>query len=114
MRITHLISASLLATPLVLSAQNSVEVIPAQSNATVGDTVRFRAVVKDARGTVIDTARVVWNAAPFDVAWAMPDGRVLPVRQGEVQVLAIYGDQVGRAALTVGPKPPARLELDAP
>jgi hypothetical protein len=44
----------------------------------------------------------------------MPDGRVLPVRQGEVQVLAVYGEQVGRAVLTVGPKPPSRLDLDAP
>ena len=91
-----------------------IEITPAQANATVGDTVRFRAVVRDARGAVIDTARVMWAATPFDVGFAQPDGAIIPVRQGELQVLAIYGAAMSKATLTVAPKPPATLELSAP
>ncbi len=105
--------ALLLASPALAGAQ-TITIAPQQANATVGDTVRFRAVVKDARGVTIDTAQVFFSAAPFDVAWAMPDGRILPVRQGEVQVLAMYGTQVARAVLTVSPKPPAVLQLETP
>src|SRR5688572_13428806 len=94
------------------AAAQTIAISPVQANATVGDTVRFRAVVKDARGITIDTARVFWSATPFDVAWAMPDGRVVPMRQGEVQVLAIYGNQVARGTLTVAPKPAATLQLE--
>jgi hypothetical protein len=63
---------------------------------------------------VVDTARVQWSAAPFDVAWATPEGNVLPLRQGEVQVLAIARGQVARAVLTVGPRPPHSLQLETP
>jgi hypothetical protein len=91
----------------------TVEITPLRAYAIVGDTVRFKAVLKDPNGQVIDTARIVWRAAPFDVAWARPDGAILPVRQGEVQVLAIAGGKVARATLTVGPKPPASLYLES-
>src|SRR5262245_39121876 len=104
---------SLLMLPGVLRAQ-TVEITPLRIHATVGDTVRFKAVVKAANGSVIDTARVIWSAAPFDVAWATPDGKVLPLRQGEVQVLAIAQGQVARAVLTVGPKAAATLQLETP
>jgi hypothetical protein len=104
-----------LAMPAIVAAQEfTVQVSPTQTNATVGDTVRLRAVVRDARGTVVDTAKVLWSAAPFDVAWAMQDGRVIPVRQGEVQVLAVFAGQVARATITVSPKGPARIDLEAP
>src|SRR5688572_5531392 len=110
----RLIPAVLLCCAPLAAAAQTVTIAPTQANATVGDSVRFRAVVKDARGVTLDTARVFWSAAPFDVAWAMPDGRIVPVRQGEVQVLAMYGGQVARAVLTVSPKPPATLELETP
>ncbi|MEX2282146.1 MAG: Ig-like domain-containing protein [Gemmatimonadota bacterium] len=103
---------ALLAMPVIAWGQ-TITIAPQQANATVGDTVRFRAVVKSAGGVTIDTARVIYSAAPFDVAWAMPDGRIVPVRQGEVQVLAMYGGQVARATLTVNPKPPAAVQLEA-
>ncbi|MGH7469977.1 MAG: LVIVD repeat-containing protein [Longimicrobiales bacterium] len=97
--------------PVVAAAQ-TVEILPSRAHATVGDSVRFKAVLKGANGVVIDTARIFWSAAPFDVAWARADGVVLPVRQGEVQVMAIAGGKVARAVLTVGPKPAATLQLE--
>jgi uncharacterized protein YjdB len=102
---------ALLALPVLANAQ-TITISPLQANATVGDTVRFRAVVKSASGATIDTAQVFFSAAPFDVAWAMPDGRIVPVRQGEVQVLAMYGSQIARATLTVTPKPPSTIQLE--
>jgi hypothetical protein len=97
--------------PAAVGAQ-TVEIIPARAHATVGDSVRFKAVLKSASGTVVDTARIIWSAAPFDVAWARPDGMIIPVRQGEVRVLAIAGGNVAHAILTVGPKPAATLQLE--
>ncbi len=108
---TLILVSVFLSAPAVLSAQ-TVEITPTRAHATVGDTVRFKALVRGANGVVIDTARIVWSAAPFDVAWAMQDGRVLPVRQGEVQVLAIAAGQVARAVLTVGPKAASTLQLE--
>lgn len=96
-----------------LTAQR-VEITPSQANATVGDTLRFRAVVRNAAGAVIDTARIIWAAAPFDVGYAQPDGRIIPVRQGELQVMAIYAGVMSKAIVTVAPKPAARLEVSTP
>jgi uncharacterized protein YjdB len=105
----------LVASALASVAQaQTITITPQQANATVGDTVRFRATVRDARGTTVENAQVMFSAAPFDVAWAMADGRVIPMRQGEVQVLAMYQGQVARATITVTPKPPAALQLETP
>ncbi|HSL72674.1 MAG TPA: Ig-like domain-containing protein, partial [Longimicrobiales bacterium] len=105
---------SVLAVPCAAAAQvATVEVQPTQANATVGDTVRFRAIVRDSTGAAIDTARVYWSAGPFDVAWSAGEGRIVPLRQGEAVVLAVVGGKVGRAVITVAARPPASIELTA-
>lgn len=113
MRTLVLTVAILTAAPIASTAQ-TISLTPAQTNATVGDTVRFRAVVRDARGAVLDTARVIWAASPFDAVWAAQDGRIVPMRQSEIQVLAIHGTTTARAVITVAPKPPARIDLSSP
>src|SRR5688572_25906180 len=111
-RLTTTALLVMLATPLGAFAQ-TIAITPQQAHATVGDTVTFKAVVRDARGAVVDTAKVQFGAVPFDVAWALPDGRIVPVRQGEVQVFAFYGGQGARAVLTVSPKPPATIDIES-
>jgi hypothetical protein len=97
---------------LVAGQVATIEVTPSRAFATVGQLVEFKAVAKDARGQVVADAQIVVVAAPFDVAFAEPSGKVRALRQGESQILALVGDKVGTATLTVGPKPPARLTLE--
>ncbi len=101
------------ASPSLAAAQvATVEITPSRAFATVGQTVEFKAVAKDASGRVLANAQVMVMAAPFDVAFAEPSGKVRALRQGESQILALIDDKVATATLSIGPKPPAKLTVE--
>lgn len=104
--------ASLLALPLAgLSAQvASVEVTPAQAAVPAGAKQQFRAVARDARGTVLRVP-ITWLATPFDIAAADSTGLVTTTRAGRTYVMAIAEGRPGMAVLDIAERGPATLRL---
>lgn len=106
--------ATLVALPGALGAQvASVEVSPAKTTVTAGDTVRFSVVARDSAGRPLRATAVFWSVGPFDLGSADSTGLVRTYRQGSAVVLAVVGGKLGRAMLEVGPRPPANIEVTA-
>src|SRR5882724_9668581 len=71
------------------SPTRTVELAPETSDITVGQKVKFRAVIKDPSGRTTPTAATAWFAAPFDLAVVDQSGTVSFFNPGEVVVGAI-------------------------
>jgi hypothetical protein len=86
--------------------------MPATEDISVGQKVKFRAVVKDADGTVHDAPATAWFAAPFDLAAVDESGTVSFFNPGEVLVGAIANGKTVLAHVTVKKSPVARVDLE--
>ncbi len=119
MRMAHrqdlpLLSAMLLLVSTVAAQEPAaIEVIPARGSAVSGTTTKFRAVVRDSSGRVLDQAKVVWFAVPYDVAKADRDGTVTTFRPAQITVFARAGHATGTARLDVMERPLATLAVTA-
>ena len=89
----------------------SVEVIPAQVSANVGDKVSFKAVGKDASGNALPDKVEFWFAAPSDLGGASEDGVITIFGPGEVMVGASIAGTTGYAHVTVGRPHIASIDL---
>ncbi|MEO8453039.1 MAG: hypothetical protein ABI647_24835 [Gemmatimonadota bacterium] len=107
----HLLAASLLSGTIAAQEPATVEVVPARAAAVSGTTTKFRAIVRDAAGKVIDQAQVVWFAVPYDVAKADREGTVTTFRPAQVTVFARAGRLTGTARLDVAERPLAKLTV---
>ena len=92
----------------------TVEVIPAQASAAIGDKVQFKAVGKDSSGNVLPEAVKFWYAAPMDISGSDPSGLVSVFQPGEVIVGALIGGKMGYGLITVGKPHIAKIDVSAP
>src|SRR5262245_35394016 len=91
-QIRYLVIGSLLVSgPIAVQDPATLEWRPAKASSVSGTTTKFRAVVRDAAGKVVDTAQVVWFAVPYDVAKADRAGTVTTFRPAQVTVFARAG-----------------------
>ena len=79
------------------SAANTAELTPTTTDISVGQKVKFTAVVKDAAGNKTSARATAWFAAPFDLAAVDESGMVSFFSPGEVLVGAVVG---GKTVLT--------------
>jgi len=91
-----------------------VEVTPAQSTASIGGKIAFKAVGKDASGRDLPDAVKFWFAAPSDVAGAGQNGEVSFFQPGEVTIGAFIGNKIGYAHVTVSKPHIARIDVAPP
>ena len=105
------------ATTAISTAQQSApakvaEITPATTDISVGQKVKFSAVLKDANGNKTDAPATAWFAAPFDLANVDDSGTVSFFSPGAVLVGAIVN---GKAVLTnvmVKPGPVTRIDVE--
>ena len=86
-----------------LFAVVSLEVTPATASVTVGDTVRFQAVARNARGDQLPGQLVSWSIAGPGAATVSQDGLASGTATGETIVRATVAGRSADARLTVLP-----------
>jgi hypothetical protein len=91
---------------------STVELTPATTDISVGQKVKFTAVVKDASGKKINEPVSTWFAAPFDLAGADESGTVSFFNPGEVLVGAIVGGKPVFTRVMVKSPPVTRVDLE--
>ena len=89
-----------------------VELSPATSDISVGQKVKFTAVVKDASGNKTNAPASAWFAAPFDLAGVDESGTVSFFSPGEVLVGAIVNGQTVLTRVMVKSGPVTRIEIE--
>jgi plastocyanin len=88
------------------------ELTPATSDISVGQKVKFTAVVKDASGNKTNAPASAWFAAPFDLAGVDESGTVSFFSPGEVLVGAIVGGKTVLTRVMVKPGPVTRIDIE--
>jgi plastocyanin len=88
------------------------ELAPATSDISVGQKVKFTAVVKDASGNKTNAPASAWFAAPFDLAGVDESGTVSFFSPGEVLVGAIVGGKTVLTRVMVKPGPVTRIDME--
>jgi hypothetical protein len=96
------------------SAAKVAELTPATRDISVGQKVKFTAVVKDASGNKTSTPASAWFAAPFDLAGVDESGTVSFFNPGEVLVGAIVGGKTVLTHVMVKPGPVTRIDVESP
>ena len=94
------------------TATKPAELTPATEDISVGQKVKFSAVVKDASGNKTNAPASAWFAAPFDLAGVDESGTVSFFSPGEVLVGAIVGGKTVLTHVMVKPGPVTRIDLD--
>ncbi|MGH9927833.1 MAG: Ig-like domain-containing protein [Pyrinomonadaceae bacterium] len=94
------------------SATKSVELAPATEDISVGQKVKFTAVVKDASGNKTSAPASAWFAAPFDLAGVDESGTVSFFSPGEVLVGAIVGGKTVLTRVMVKTGPVTRIDIE--
>jgi uncharacterized protein YjdB len=89
-----------------------IELMPATQDISVGQKVKFTAVVKDASGNKIEAPATAWFAAPFDLAGADQTGIVSFFSPGEVLVGAIVNGKSVLTKVMVKPGPVTRIDIE--
>jgi len=89
-----------------------VELTPATDDISVGQKVKFTAVVKDASGNKTNAPASAWFAAPFDLAGVDESGTVSFFSPGEVLVGAIVGGKTVLTRVMVKPGPVTRIDIE--
>ncbi len=79
----------------------SVEVLPASANVTIGESLQFSAVAKDAKGTVLQGRAVSWESSDPLVATVSLSGLAAGVGHGTATITAKVDGFPGWAAVTV-------------
>jgi hypothetical protein len=88
------------------------ELTPATDDISVGQKVKFTAVVKDASGNKTNAPASAWFAAPFDLAAVDESGTVSFFSPGEVLVGAIVGGKTVLTRVMVKPGPVTRIDIE--
>ena len=90
----------------------TVEVSPASSNLTVGQTVTLTATPRDAQGNVIARPVSSWSSANTQVATVNDQGLVTAVSEGNTSITATVDNVTGTADIQVAPAPQAVIVVD--
>ena len=90
----------------------TAELTPANGDISVGQKVKFTAVVKDASGNKTNAPASAWFAAPFDLAAVDESGTVSFFSPGEVLVGAIVGGKTVLTRVMVKAGPVTRIEIE--
>jgi len=99
--------------PSPSGAVKTVELTPTNPDLSVGQTMKFTAVAKDASGKVVNATAASWFAVPFDLAKAGEDGSVTFFAPGEVTVGVVVGGKPVFVKVMVKPAPVARIEIES-
>src|SRR5258705_8842563 len=94
------------------SASNTAELTPATADISVGEKVKFTAVVKDAAGNKTSAPATAWFAAPFDLAAVDESGTVSFFSPGEVLVGAVVGGKAVFIKVMVKVGPVTRIDIE--
>ena len=84
----------------------SVQISPTTISATVGDTARLGATVRDGSGAVLADRAVAWTSSNPTVATVSATGLVTAVSAGTANIVATADGVSVTAAATVSPLPP--------
>ncbi|MEP6820407.1 MAG: Ig-like domain-containing protein [bacterium] len=88
------------------------ELAPATADISVGQKVKFTAVVKDASGNKHNAPASAWFAAPFDLAGVDETGTVSFFSPGDVLVGAIVNGRTVLTHVMVKPGPVTRIDVE--
>ena len=94
------------------TATKLAELTPATRDISVGQKVKFTAVVKDESGNKTNAPASAWFAAPFDLAGVDESGTVSFFNPGEVLVGAIVGGKTVLTRVMVKPGPVTRIDIE--
>jgi hypothetical protein len=103
--------ATAISTAQQSAAVNLAELTPATTDISVGQKVKFSAVVKDASGNKTNAPATAWFAAPFDLAGVDDSGTVSFFSPGDVLVGAIVDGKTVLTHVMVKPGPVTRIDL---
>jgi hypothetical protein len=95
------------------ASANLARLIPATTDISVGQKVKFTAAGKDANGNATNPPATAWFAAPFDLAGVDESGTVSFFSPGEVLVGAIVGGKAVMVRVNVKPGPVTRVDVEA-
>ncbi|MGH9874792.1 MAG: Ig-like domain-containing protein [Pyrinomonadaceae bacterium] len=90
----------------------TAELIPATSDISVGQKVKFTVLVKDAAGNKTSAPATAWFAAPFDLAAVDESGMVSFFSPGEVLVGAMVSGKSAFTKVMVKVGPVARIDVE--
>jgi hypothetical protein len=88
------------------------EITPATTDISVGQKVKFNALLKDASGNKTNAPATAWFAAPFDLAAVDEAGTVSFFSPGEVLVGAIVGGKAVMTRIMVKAGPITRVDIE--
>ena len=94
------------------SSTRPAELTPETQDISVGQKVKFTAVVKDAAGNKTNAPVSAWFAAPFDLAGVDESGTVSFFSPGDVMVGAIVGGKTVFTHVMVKPGPVTRIDIE--
>src|SRR5216683_7835933 len=94
------------------SGTRTVDLEPETSDITVGQKIKFRAVIKDPSGRTTPATATAWFAAPFDLAGVDQSGTVSFFNPGEVVVGAMVAGRSAFVRVVVKPAPVARVDIE--
>jgi serine/threonine protein kinase/uncharacterized protein YjdB len=89
----------------------SIALTPATGTVTVGETLRFDAVVRDGDGRPLGDRRVAWASSDEGVARVSASGVVAGVGPGRARITATSEGQVGAATVTIAPAPASSIQV---
>jgi len=90
----------------------SVDVAPAQSSLTVGQTVTLVATARDAKGNVLQGRGTAWTSGSTSIATVSSAGVVTAVGPGDVFIFAAIEGKFGSAVVNVRQPPPPPGPVD--
>lgn len=91
----------------------TLEISPANPDASVGQKLQFTVVVKGASGPVATPMPSTWFAAPFDLAAVDTTGNASFYSPGEVLIGALVGGKPIFIKFTIKPRPVSRVDIEA-
>lgn len=104
--------ATAISTAQESAAVKMTELKPATTDISVGQKVKFTAVVKDASGNKTNAPATAWFAAPFDLAGVDESGTVSFFSPGDVLVGAIVNGKTVLTHVMVKPGPVTRIDIE--
>jgi uncharacterized protein YjdB len=104
-------AATAIATAQESAPVKIAELTPATTDISVGQKVKFSAVLKDASGNQTNAPATAWFAAPFDLANVDDSGTVSFFSPGAVLVGAIVNGKTVLTHVMVKPGPVTRIDL---
>lgn len=90
---------------------SKVSILPAVSEAEVGQQLQFKTFITDERGRRTEVKAGYWIVLPNDSATIDDNGKVSLLAVGEIQVVAIVNGKQARATIRVRPARVAKVEI---